>query len=134
MSENKNLRVVVADDEEMNLFILMKNMNDNGFNACGFGGGLPVWEYLQENAHQVDVVILDKMMDDMCGIEVVKLMKSHPVLRNIPVMVQSGCLDASAAIDAGVDHYITKPYSNQDIIALVGQLAAVKRPEFNAFF
>ena len=133
MQPKHNLRVVVADDEELMLFILMKNMNDNGYQAKGFGGGLPLWEYLQSHPNQVDIVILDKLMDDLCGIEIIKRMKNHPVLKNIPVMLQSGDINKQEGLDAGADHYLMKPYSNKEIIKIVGQLTSL-RPNSHSTF
>ena len=126
MTEIRNLRVVVADDEEINLYVLMKNMNDNGYNAKGFGGGMPVWEYLQQNPYQADIVILDKMMNDLNGVEIIKLMKSHPVLKNVPIMLQSGCVDSREALEAGADCYLVKPFTSKAILAAVEELASVK--------
>lgn len=126
MHKPKHLRILVADDEEFNLLILMKNMIDHGYHAKGFGGGLPAWEYLEKHPNSVDIVILDKLMDDMCGVEIVKRMKNHPTLKKIPVMIQSGCVDSREAIAAGVDRYLAKPYTNKDIIAVVAELAASK--------
>lgn len=126
MSKKPNLRVVVADDEELNLFILMKNMNDNGYTAKGFGGGMLVWEYLQENPYNTDIVILDKMMDDLSGVDVIKRMKNHPILKHVPVMLQSGCVESEEGLNAGADFYLIKPFSSNDILGAVEDLASIK--------
>jgi len=124
--DSRKLKVVVVDDEEMDLYILMKNMNDNGYSAKGFSGGISAWEYLQENPDEADIIILDKMMGDLHGLEVVKLIKGHPALKHIPVMIQSGCTDTQEGFEAGADRYIVKPFSSEQLITAVDELASVK--------
>lgn len=127
MSEPRNLRVVVADDEELSLFVLMRSMNDNGYSAKGFTGGMPIMEYLFENPDKADIVILDKMMCDLSGLDVIKLMKNHPILKNIPVVMQSSCSDYEEGLSAGADRYLLKPYTKDVIISAIEELAG----EFN---
>ncbi len=122
MLNSTGLRVVVADDEEINLFILIKNMSDNGYLPKGFDGGIAVWDYLQKNPYNVDIVILDKMMSDLNGVEVIKLMKKHPVLRHVPILMQSGCIDIKEGLEAGADCYLVKPFSAEKMIAAIEEL------------
>ena len=122
---NRNLRVVVADDDETNLYILMKIMRDAGYNTKGFDGGVAAWKYLEKNADKVDLVILDKMMYDMSGLEVIKRMKSHPTLQYTPVMLQSGDTDVNEGLEAGADRYLMKPYKGEDLVQVVHELTEV---------
>lgn len=119
----QNLRVVVADDEETNLYILVRNMNDGGYETKGFENGSTVWQYLQENPDKVDVVILDKMMYDLNGLEIISMMKAHPILKDIPIILQSGDTDVEEGLAAGADRYFMKPFKGSDLIDVVRELA-----------
>lgn len=127
MSEPHNLRVVVADDEELSLFVLMRSMNDNGYAAKGFTGGMPILKYLLENPDKADIVILDKMMCDLSGVDVIRLMKNHPVLKNIPVVMQSGCTNSEEGLSAGADRYLLKPYTKDAMLSAIKELAGSSR-------
>jgi chemotaxis family two-component system response regulator PixG len=122
MIDIKSLRIVAADDDDLNLFILLKCIQDAGHIATGFPEGNVTWEYLSSHPGEVDLVILDKMMAKMSGIEVIQRMKAHPLLKNIPVILQTG--DAvperiKEGLDAGADRYITKPFSPDQLMEIV---------------
>ncbi|MGQ9370140.1 response regulator transcription factor [Azospirillum sp. ST 5-10] len=74
------------------------------------------------------VVILDLMLPGGSGLEVLKAVKGDPASRDIPVLVLTACgrdSDRSQALALGADAYVTKPFSNRDLMALVCRLAGV---------
>lgn len=126
MSDMKGLRIVVAEDDDLNLFIIMKVLKDAGHIGVEFPDGHLAWEYLSAHPHDVDMVVLDKMMVQMHGLEVVRLMKEHEVLKHVPIIIQSG--DAyqdkiDEAFAAGIDRYITKPFENELLLEVIQELA-----------
>ena len=67
------------------------------------------------------------MMTTMSGIEIMEHMQEHPVLKHIPVIIQSG--DAApdriaAAMAAGAKGYITKPFGQQQLLDMIDQVVA----------
>lgn len=126
MADIRGLRIVVAEDDDLNLFIIMKVLKDAGHIGVEFPDGHLAWNYLKDHPREVDIVILDKMMLQMHGLEVVKNMKDHATLKNIPIIIQSG--DAyqdkiDEAFQAGIDRYITKPFENELLLAVVQEVA-----------
>ena len=127
MTEIKGLRIVVAEDDDLNLLIVMKTLEEGGHIGIEFEDGDTAWQYLREHPIEVDMVILDKMMLRMHGLEVVKLMKEHEILKRIPIIIQTG--DAypdkiKEAVDAGIDCYITKPFEGNDLLEVIQDVAA----------
>ena len=66
------------------------------------------------------------MMLKMHGLEVVRKMKEHAILKNIPIIIQSG--DAfhdkiQEALDMGVDRYITKPFEDTNFLEVIQEVA-----------
>jgi CheY-like chemotaxis protein len=121
----QNLRIIAADDDETTLYILLRHITDGGHIGIGFEEGMPTLNHLEAHPHEVDLVILDKMMTTISGLEIIRRMKEHPILKNIPVIIQSG--DAvperiREAMDMGADGYITKPYSRDQLLALIGRV------------
>ena len=76
---------------------------------------------------KLDVVILDVMLPKLNGFEVLKRLKADPILKVIPVMVLTAKgqdNDRKTAEDLGADAFVTKPFSNRDVVARVMELAA----------
>lgn len=75
-----------------------------------------------------DVLILDVMLPKRNGFEVLKWVKSQPGLKNVPVLVLTAKgqqQDRETAEALGVDAFITKPFSNRDIVECVKRLVDV---------
>src|ERR1700743_2874422 len=126
MEAIKGLRIVVAEDDEFNMFIVMKALKDAGHIGIEFPDGDVAWEYLSHHPSEVDMVILDKMMINMHGLEIVRKMKEHLILKNIPIIIQSG--DAypdkiKEAMDAGIDYYLTKPFDDFKLLEVIQEVA-----------
>ncbi len=72
-----------------------------------------------------DIVILDVMMPDVSGLEVLTYMRSIPKLASIPVVVisaKAAPADIQAGLAAGATAYLTKPVSYTDLKAAVDRL------------
>lgn len=109
------MKCVVAEDEEFNRLIIRKDLTDYGGcqNIKDFEDGLLAWNYMQENSDQIDLVVLDKMMPNMTGLQVAQEMKKHPILKGIPIVFQTGFAGEKSiqeCIDAGGDLCVIKPY------------------------
>src|SRR3546814_10098685 len=73
------------------------------------------------------VLILDVMLPHRTGFEILKLIKTDPRLARIPVMVLTAKgqeRDRRTAENLGADAFVTKPFSNQDVVDRIKQLAA----------
>lgn len=126
MAEGRDLRIIAADDDDINLIILKKILDNAGYKGICFGEGEETWHYLEEHPDEADLVILDKMMHSMSGLEIIKRMKAHPVLKDVPIIMQTG--DASPerikeGLDVGADRYITKPFSPDQLLEIVQEEA-----------
>lgn len=74
-----------------------------------------------------DLLILDVMLPGLSGFEVLKAIKSDPRLNTLPVIVltaKTQARDREMAESIGAAVYLTKPYSNRDIVEHVRQLTA----------
>ena len=85
MCEYKNAVVLVIDDCEDNLFLMELMLADNGYKVetacCGKEGVLKIRELIP------DLIILDMMMPDMTGLEVIDSIKPDSSLSQIPIIV-----------------------------------------------
>jgi CheY-like chemotaxis protein len=79
-------------------------------------GGLAVLHEITEG--KPDVVLLDVMMPDLSGLEVLRLMRGDPRLERIPVIVvsaRSTPYDIRSALEAGATGFLTKPVAYLDL-------------------
>ena len=123
---SRTVNVLAVDDEEMNLEILMKHLNKAQFKATPVSSGEAAWDYLVKNPGKVDVVILDKMMPGMSGIELLQKIKADPHLKNLLVILQTasvGTAEMIEGIQAGAYYYVTKPYAAELLLSIVRSAA-----------
>ena len=120
------VNILAVDDEEMNLEILMKHLNKAQFRAVPVQSGEAAWEYLVNNPGKVDIVILDKMMPGMSGIELLRKIKATPDLKNLLVILQTasvGTAEMIEGIQAGAYYYVTKPYAAELLLSITRSAA-----------
>lgn len=115
------INTLAVDDDRSMRMMLQTQLEDLGHNVSTAEDGKTAWEELRKNGSNIDLVVIDREMPGMNGLEVVSLMKNDPVLKNIPVIMQTGSDKAEQireGIDAGVYYYLTKPI-DEDILASV---------------
>jgi len=121
----QSLKVMTVDDDTFNLEILNKNLKDAGFNSISFEDGDVAWDYLVSHPAEIDIVLLDKMMPNLNGMEVLSRMKKNDQLRNIPVILQTGDMGIEQmreGLAAGAYYYLEKPFDPSIMISLVNAI------------
>jgi CheY-like chemotaxis protein len=102
--------VIVVEDEADAAEMFAEMMRVNGFRVVkSFSSGPAISMIADE---MPDIVILDVMMPDISGLEVLKFMRREPPLAKIPVIVisaKSMPSDIKIGMDAGASAYLTKP-------------------------
>jgi CheY-like chemotaxis protein len=81
--------ILVVDDELFNLEIIAEYLEDADYIVDTAVNGTDAWELIKANPKKYHVVLLDRMMPDMDGLEILKRMKSDPTLQFIPVVLQT---------------------------------------------
>lgn len=117
-------RVLIAEDEPNIVESLSFVLGREGFEVTAVLDGQAALERLR--ADPPDMMILDVMLPRLNGFEVLKQVKSDPSLRSIPVIVLTAkgqAHDRRMAEELGVDGFMTKPFSNREIVEQVRRLA-----------
>lgn len=119
--------LLVEDDKRISDFVI-KGLQENGFNV-----------HLSENcvdarkllfSTQWDIILMDIMLPDISGIELVKLIRYKK--KTTPVIMLSALGDADDkvdALDSGADDYLVKPFHFKELISRINAL--VRRTKFN---
>jgi len=128
---NPNLlsgRILVVDDTEANRELLSRRLRRQGHAVDTADGGRSALEALAQS--QFDLVLLDLMMPDINGLEVLNRLKANPAARHIPVMMISALDEIDSivrCIEAGAEDYIPKPFDPVLLGARIGACLERKR-------
>jgi len=125
-------RVLVVDDEPDILNLLEYNLKRSGFQVLLAKDGPEAIEAVK--AHRPDLVLLDIMLPDMEGTEVLRSLKSFESTASIPVIMLTAKgeeLDKIVGFELGAEDYITKPFSPRELILRVKAVLkrAAEKPE-----
>jgi adenylate cyclase len=114
--------LLVVDDNEDNRYTLTRRLSREGFsNIATATNGREALELLR--AKPIDLVLLDIMMPDMNGYEVLEHLKADPQLRHIPVIMISAVDEIESVIrcvELGAEDYLSKPFNPTLLRARVG--------------
>ena len=106
--------ILAVDDDPVNLEIIEATFEDTGYDLRCVDGGKRALEALNDENLSIDLVILDRMMPDVDGLEVLRKMKENPRLERTPVVMQTAAAapeQVAEGLRAGAYYYLTKPYA-----------------------
>jgi two-component system alkaline phosphatase synthesis response regulator PhoP len=120
-------KILVADDEKDIVDLLSYNLTKEGFSVITARNGR---EALDRVKQKPDLIILDIMMPEMNGLQVIRELKKNKATASIPVLLLTAKVsetDEIVGLEIGADDYIVKPVTIGKIIARVH--AALRRKE-----
>lgn len=116
-------RVFVVDDEPDMVALLETILRSSGLEVDSDTDGRSALARILGNPP--DLILLDLMMPDLDGMEVLKLLRVDPKGSEIPVLVvsaRSGHQDQLGSLQLGANAYICKPFSPRELMRQVHQL------------
>ena len=117
---NEKPKILIADDSEINRALLKEILGD-GYDYLEAEDGAAAVELMRQRT-DISLLLLDLMMPGMDGFDVLRVMKYHAWLDEIPVIVISAAEDTAnieRAYDLGVADYIRRPFERIMIIRRV---------------
>lgn len=108
--------VMIIEDEPDAAELFAEMMRVNGFRVIKMFSSAPAIPIISQE--KPDVILLDIMMPDISGLEVLRYMRREPDLASIPVIVVSAKSmpgDIKTGLEAGASLYLTKPVGFQDL-------------------
>ena len=121
MDSQKTVMIIEDEPDAAEMFAEM--MRVNGFRVLKMFSSAPAIPMIVQE--KPDVIILDIMMPDISGLEVLRYMRRDPDLLSIPVIVVSAKSmpsDIKTGIEAGASLYLTKPVGFLDLKQAVEQV------------
>ncbi|WP_377890955.1 response regulator [Alkalihalobacillus sp. R86527] len=114
-----NTRILVADDEEILRMLIVDTLEDNGYEIDEAEDGAEALQLI--NSHSYDLVLLDYMMPEMTGLEVIENVRTsgnHDV-KIMMLTAKAQKKDEDIAKQAGADYFISKPFSPMNLLETV---------------
>ena len=121
-------RVLIVDDDALLCNLLKMALRCAGYDTHEVYSGQDALDYLREQG--VDLILLDVMMADLNGIDVMRVLQADEKLSAIPVMVLTARVDSASqkiGMDAGAVEYLTKPITPEALTERVQ--AVLGKPE-----
>ncbi|MEV6300653.1 response regulator [Actinoplanes sp. NPDC051861] len=123
-------RILVVDDEPQIVRALRINLKARGYDVDTAQNGAAALHLAAH--HHPDLVVLDLGLPDMEGTEVIGGLRGWT---DVPIIVLSGRADSTdkvAALDAGADDYVTKPFGVDELLARIRAVTRRGRPSDEA--
>ena len=121
-------KILIVDDEPNIAIPLQFLMEQNGYSTLVAQSGEEALEMISKE--KPDLVLLDIMLPGVDGFEVCEIIRLNPEWRNTRIIfltAKGRDVDIAKGMVLGADEYITKPFSNQQIIDAVKKL--LEKPE-----
>jgi len=115
--------ILVVDDNEVNCEVIQDILSHYGYRIHTAGGGQACLEYLRH--HRPDLILLDLMMPEVSGEDVLKKMKQDSILAEIPVILVTARASEEDRIEGlrlGADDYLAKPIIAMELTLRVHNL------------
>jgi CheY-like chemotaxis protein len=116
---SQRFKVLAVDDENDILLILRTSLRDE-YDVLTASNGVEALQKIAED--RPDLVLLDMMMPEMDGMEVLNAIRSNPETAGLPVLFLTGVADKGKmkeALNKGTTYYIVKPFSHHDLLTKV---------------
>ena len=111
-------RILVVDDEPSIITLVKYNLEKSGFEVNTANDGKEALELCNEK--QYDLIILDIMLPEIDGIEVLKGLRKNNIYTPVILLTaKDEEIDKVIGLELGADDYITKPFSPRELIARV---------------
>jgi CheY-like chemotaxis protein len=122
-------RVLVIDDERIVSMILKYAFEAIGCETIEADGGRSGIDTARDE--HPDAIVLDLMMPEVNGIDVIETLRHEDATRDVPILVLTAVTMArehGACMEAGADLVLTKPFDPQDVADAVEDLLAPRSP------
>ena len=119
---NSKSNMLIVDDEPLNLEIVQDYLEDEPLNIETAEDGTTALEMLNADPEKYDIVLLDRMMPGIDGLEVLKQISQHPILKTVPVILQTAMSapeNIIEGLEAGAYYYLTKPFEEDMLLSVI---------------
>ena len=116
------MRILLVEDERKIADPLIKILEKNNLPTDAVYDGMSGYIQAQKNIY--DVIILDLMLPEMGGIEIIRRLREQKILTPVLILTAKDSVDDKiSGLEYGADDYLTKPFYPMEVVARVKALA-----------
>ena len=122
-------RILVVEDNELNLKLLNDVLEAHGYNVLTTGEGAVAIAWAQQ--YHPDLILMDLQLPDMSGLEVTRQLKASSDTSDIPIVAVTAFAmagDEKRALDHGCDAYVAKPIDLRSFLDLIAGYVGAPSP------
>lgn len=127
-NNQKRAKVLVVDDEPVNLQVLMNQLTLEGYEVITVANGEEVLSIVDEQS--IELLILDIMMPKMSGYDVCQQLRKKYSLVELPILMltaKNQVSDKITSFEVGANDYLTKPCDKEELLARVKTLIRLRK-------
>lgn len=112
--------IMIVEDEQAISLLLKYNLEKAGYETIQIAHGNRVISAVEK--HLPSLILLDWMLPEISGLELCKIIRNNPELKNIPIIMLTAKgqeEDKVIGLSAGADDYVTKPFSVPELLARI---------------
>lgn len=120
-------KILTCDDEKHIVRLIQVNLERQGYEVITAFNGAECLEKVKED--RPDLIVLDVMMPEMTGFEVLDALKKDPETESIPIIMLTARAQDSDVLrgwQSGVECYLTKPFNPMELIAFVKRIFSME--------
>jgi CheY-like chemotaxis protein len=114
--------ILLVDDDELNREVLAEALKEEPYHLVQAASGAQAFRIMRESSRRFDVIVLDRLMPDMNGLEVMGKLKAHEQWQWIPVIMATGAAapqEICEGMEAGVFYYLSKPFTASVLVRMI---------------
>lgn len=130
MTDGKPPHILIVDDEPIDRMVISELLKANGCLVSTVNDGVQAIRFLSTCPCDIDIIILDRMMPNLSGIDVLYKLCTMPIVRNIPVIMLTAHAertDQKNAFTCGVFDLIFKPIDEVILMSTVNRALLEKK-------
>ncbi len=119
-------KILIIDDDDRNIFALKAVLTAKGYYCSTASGGAQALDILKNN-EDISVALVDMMMPDIDGYELMMLVRKMPSLQHVRLVAltaQAMPGDKEKCMAAGADDYISKPVDVDTLLKIIEHIDA----------
>ncbi|MEC8614782.1 MAG: response regulator transcription factor [Verrucomicrobiota bacterium] len=123
MSAQKMHRVLVVDDESDVTELLQYRLEQEGYRVATLND--PLGFVVKVREFEPDLMLLDIMMPELSGIQLCRIVRADPLMKDIPVIFLSArgeVEDRIKGLEAGAEDYVAKPFNTNELLLRISKM------------
>ena len=115
--------IYIVEDDDNIRDLVVYTLNHSGFSAAGFPVPSAFWSAIADETP--DMILLDIMLPEEDGLQVLQKLRRNPDTKRIPVIMvtaRGSEYDKVIGLDSGADDYLAKPFGMMELVARIKAL------------